>query len=546
MNFGYGLVPDSSAPQYVAFLSYSHGDTRMARRVHAHLEGFTVDKDLVGRGTARGAIPRTLQPIFRDRHDFEAGDALADQTLRALDRSAALIVLATPRAAQSHYVNDEVRLFKSRHPDRLVIPLIAEGTPGGGTDECFPPALRFAVAPDGTVTTEPVSILAADLREAGDGFALALAKVVARLLGLPPDEIYRRAERERRRHARQRNAVFAAFAVLVLAGSGLFWQSHRQQATLSEIGALVEKYSPVGGADARELGGTRSLTEALTAIVNGAATDPRYAQALTLLKTGRAAEAEPLLKAVAEEQSKRATNDARNAAAAYRNLAAIAAVSDHKRAREYYTEAARLDPTDAESMLQAGLLEREAGRLADAEADYGRVLGMPTVGDDARCRAYIGLGIIRGDHGDFVQALARFREATRLATSYAKADAGNRDWQHILARSVREQGLILEKQNQFDEAHTLFETGRSIDDGLVRSDPSDASAELDLSNDQQALGDTLIDQEKPVEALVAYQAVIAVRERLAASDPSNLLWQRLLSTAYVNVGIALRGAGAYP
>ncbi len=50
---------------------------------------------------------------------------------------------------------------------------------------------------------------------------------------------------------------------------------------------------------------------------------------LSTFKAGKAAEAEPLLKAVTEEKAKRADKDAKDAAAAYRNLASIAAVSDH-------------------------------------------------------------------------------------------------------------------------------------------------------------------------------------------------------------------------
>jgi hypothetical protein len=44
-------------------------------------------------------------PIFRDRDDFTAGHSLSEQTLAALDASAALIVLGSPDAAKSHYVN---------------------------------------------------------------------------------------------------------------------------------------------------------------------------------------------------------------------------------------------------------------------------------------------------------------------------------------------------------------------------------------------------------------------------------------------------------
>ena len=75
-----------------------------------------------------GRIPKHLRPIFRDRHDFDAGGALATQTVTALDSSAALILVASPAAAGSKPVNEEIRLFASRHPDRPVIPVIVGGS----------------------------------------------------------------------------------------------------------------------------------------------------------------------------------------------------------------------------------------------------------------------------------------------------------------------------------------------------------------------------------------------------------------------------------
>ena len=132
-----------------------------------------------------------------------------------------------------------------------------------------------------------------------------------------------------------RAAVAAVIVALAIVGGGLYWQSHQQKQTLAEISALVDKYSLATPAQAAVPGAKQSLTQAITAIAEGAASDPRYAQALALLKAGKPNEAEPLLKAVAEDKEKRADKDAKDAAAAYRNLASIAAVSDPGRARDY-------------------------------------------------------------------------------------------------------------------------------------------------------------------------------------------------------------------
>ena len=188
-------------------------------------ESFPIDKDLAGRETATGVIPTALRPIFRDRDDFTAGKTLAEQTQAALDASAALIVVCSPAAAKSHYVNEEIRLFKSRYPTRPVVPLIVGGKPDDAKSECFPPALKFKLDADGQPTIEADELLAADAQEEGDGKNLALAKVVAGLTGVSSDEIFRRADRERRAALRRRRRVQGVFALLVvlLTVGGLLW-----------------------------------------------------------------------------------------------------------------------------------------------------------------------------------------------------------------------------------------------------------------------------------------------------------------------------------
>ena len=207
-------MPAPVAFKYRAFLSYSHADKGWATWLHKRLEGYRVGQDLVGRQTPMGPIPKTLRPIFRDREDFTGGHTLTEATIAALDASAALIVLCSTVSAGRPAVNEEVRLFKSRHPDRPIIPVIIEGKP----PENFPPALRFELQPDGTVSNQPVTILAPDLRDQGDGKSLALAKVIAGLTSVGTDEIVRRAQRDQQR--RLRNWV-AGLSVVIVALAGL-------------------------------------------------------------------------------------------------------------------------------------------------------------------------------------------------------------------------------------------------------------------------------------------------------------------------------------
>ena len=241
--------------KYRAFLSYSHRDKTWG---NAALEGYRISKDLAGRETVVGRVPKTLRPIFRDREGFSAGQSLSDQTIAALEASQFLIVICSPSAAQSKYVNEEVHRFKILGSPNRLIPVIVDGEPGDPARECFPPALRYKIGADGEITQEREEPIAADARVRGDGKEIAKQKVVAALLGLGLDEVVRRAERARKRRNRLWAALAGAFLVLAGAASGsavYAWQQlktneafldatlKRATEIIDETVAQAEKYS---------------------------------------------------------------------------------------------------------------------------------------------------------------------------------------------------------------------------------------------------------------------------------------------------------------
>ena len=67
-------APGSAASQqprtYCGFISYSHRDSGLVRRLHRELEQYRVPQRLVGKPSpVTGVIPRRLQPIFLDREE---------------------------------------------------------------------------------------------------------------------------------------------------------------------------------------------------------------------------------------------------------------------------------------------------------------------------------------------------------------------------------------------------------------------------------------------------------------------------------------------
>ena len=527
--------------KYRAFLSYSHTDTGWAKWLHARLEDFRIDRELVGRETPLGPVPKSLRPIFRDREDFSGGHVLTEATLAALDASAALIVLCSPVAASRPAVNEEVRLFRSRHPDRPVIPVIIDGT----SPENFPLALRFELEADGTVTDRPVTILSPDLHEAADGKRLGLAKIVAGLTGLSPDDVYRRAERSRRRQGWRQAAVAAVIALLAIVGGAFIWRSYEQQQRLSEVAALVDRYRLVNSTNADSPGSSESLTQAITAIAEGAGTDPRYAKALELLKAGKPREAEPLLKAVAEDKARRADKNAKDAGAAYRNLASITEVSDPRRAREYYAEAARLDPSDVWGMYLNGLFQQEAAQLDAAMAAYERVIAAAKPGNDERAVywAQLGIGEIQSERGELKRALAIYHAAEALADRMAKIDTANVEWPRYRSASRVRIGAAQFAQGDLAGALNSYRDSLAVYADLAKSNPSKAGWQRGLSLSHQRIGDVQVAQGDLTGALDSYGESLSIAARLAKSNPGNTDWLGDLSVSLDKVANMRRARG---
>lgn len=210
---------EAAARSYRAFISYSHADTTAARWLHRRLEAFVMPARLVGRPGLRGVVPARLAPIFKDRDDLAAAHDLTDEVRAALAASGCLIVLATPAAAGSQYVGEEIRLFRALHPDRPVLAALWAGEPA----QAFPPALR--VSAHGT----PIEPLAADFRKTGDGKRLALLKLVAGIAGVDLDALVQR-EAQRRLRRVMAVTVAAVVGMLVMGLLAAFAVSARAEA----------------------------------------------------------------------------------------------------------------------------------------------------------------------------------------------------------------------------------------------------------------------------------------------------------------------------
>ncbi|HEX9998844.1 MAG TPA: TIR domain-containing protein [Actinoplanes sp.] len=199
------------------FISYSHAaDGRLAPAVQ--------------RGLHRLAKPwhrRRALWIFRDQTGLSVTPTLWSSIQQALDDSEWFVLLASPEAAQSPWVNREIEHWIATKPADRILPVVTDGEwewdPESGDlaadSTAVPAALR------GVFAEEPLYL---DMRWARDDrhlslqhsrFRDAIAQLAAPMHGVSKDDLEGEDVRQHRRVGRLRWAVGAALALLMVAAS---------------------------------------------------------------------------------------------------------------------------------------------------------------------------------------------------------------------------------------------------------------------------------------------------------------------------------------
>ena len=130
----------ASGPGYDGFISYSHAaDGLLAPRLQAALQRF-----------AKPWWKRRALRIFRDESSLSANPHLWESITDALDRSGWFILLLSPDAAESTWVNQEVEYWVEHHDPQQIIPVLTQGSfewvGDAFVSDAAPPALHGAFA----------------------------------------------------------------------------------------------------------------------------------------------------------------------------------------------------------------------------------------------------------------------------------------------------------------------------------------------------------------------------------------------------------------
>jgi tetratricopeptide (TPR) repeat protein len=515
--------------RYFAFLSYSHKDSELADWLHRELEEFRVPAAIAGRLTSNGVAPRRLSPIFRDEHELAAADDLGEEIETALASSQFLIVLCSPAAAASRWVNAEIELFKHSRPDACVLAAIASGEPfasetsGREAEECFPPALRRKHDRRGRATGRRLEPLAADFRDS-DARRLALLKLVAGMLGVHLDELVQRhATRRHRRLAWLAAASLAGMAVASsLAVTAVRSRNEaREQRRDAEglvafmLGDLKDKLEPIGRLDALDGVGKRILDyygRQDASDLSDAALSQR-AQALSLMA-----------------EVAYARGDLDTSSRLYRQAMAGTA------------EAIRRHPDDAQRLFEHaqnvfyfGQTRLNLGDLKTAEGalrEYRRLAEQMNAlqPDSMKYRmelqyADTDLGVVLYDQRRFGEAVAQFTDALKTMEAISTADPSNKDYRQSVAESLAWLGDAQRALGNVDQAVGARQRTIAIYNQLY-AQTGDVRFRQRAIPAISTLGNLYVDRGQQALAAQQFQTAIGQADQLTGVEPANNLWQQ--------------------
>lgn len=475
-------VSPAPAFKYWAFISYSHADERWASWLHRALERYRVPRRLVGRSTPGGAVPARLFPVFRDRDELAGSSALGPELRKALQQSRYLIVIASPHAARSRWVAEEIAYFKSLGRADRVLALIVSGEPHAADParECFPPPLRLQVDAAGALTDIPSEPIAADARPGGDGRGNATLKLIAGVLGVAFDELRRRELQARNRRLAFAAGLAGAVSAVTIALAIQAWHARndalRRQQQAEDLlqfmlGDLRDKLEPIGKLSILDAVGAK-------AIAYFATLDPAD------VTDGALSSRATALRQIGEVRVKQ---------------------GDLAGASEAFAQALRLDeelvsrhPTDTRSWFNVGESQHYVGyaHYVKGEMDLARPWFVRHVRTAERLLAlepdepkwinkwvevHNNLGALEIGSGQFDAAAVAFGKALARQEALVAADPDNRDYLISLA-AIHSWLWSLETQRRnFDRALAQAERQSELRRRLVALEPDNAGYRKDLA-----------------------------------------------------------------
>ena len=214
--------------QYNAFISYSHADCgSVAPAIQRTIENIGKPWYWIGR--------RRLN-VFRDQTNLSASPGLWEDILKALSNSKHFILLASPVAATSKWIKQEIDSWLQHNPDARIFIVVVKGEIEWSHEKndfnwektnCLPTTLSktFRSEPLWIDVRDYVNIKGIDYKQAG--FNAQIAKIVAAILGVSPREID--SEELRRQRQTQLFLYLVTSVLIALVIATVFFISSRNR-----------------------------------------------------------------------------------------------------------------------------------------------------------------------------------------------------------------------------------------------------------------------------------------------------------------------------
>ena len=493
--------------------------------MHRSLESYRLPPRLRGGQGSHGPLPERLTPIFRDREDLSSAGQLGPQIELALAESEALVVVCSPEAARSPYVESEVLAFKrSGRSDRILAFIVAGEPNSGGAEECFPNALRFELGADGQLSTTPANPIAADAREGKDGKALARLKLLAGLFGLPLDTLRQRDAH--RRHKRMLLVTAASVAAMLLAGflavqaivaRNAAERRQKQAEDLVDfmLGDLNDKLSDVSQLDLLSSVNEKAM-QYFMSLPEADVTDETLAQrAKTLMRIGSIRVKQGRLPQAMENFEAAAGLSGRLASAAPRDMKRQLAHADVLAyiGRTRWDEG---DPDGAQREFDAAHAVLARARLV--EPDNPELLFQLATVDNNN-------GRVLEAHGDIDAATVNYRRMLGAAQRLAALDPGNTDRQNLFGLAYNNLAKMALLQGDLRAAIDGYRADMAIEGKAAAREPGNNAQREHLLIAQATLGRTLALSGELDEGVALLQQALESAKQLHAMEPGSTLFQ---------------------
>lgn len=477
--------------RYRAFLSYSHEDKKWARWLHRKLESYRLPRNLAA--ADGNELPKRLAPIFRDRDELPSTASLSDAVNDALSESEWLIVICSPDAAASRWVNEEIRTFRRlSRPDQILCFMVGGEPFTSDETECFPPALIEADTAGGK-SIEPV---AADARPHGDGKTNALLKVVAGMLGIGFDVLKHRdqTKRNQRMVAATAGSLLIAVVTIALAVSATIARNEadlrREQAEdLIDfmLGDLQDQLREIGRLDLYRSIGDKAM-EYFAQLDDENVSDFSLAQ--------RA-----------------------------KNLRQIGEV----RLEQGHLSEALISFEESQSMM-IRLAEKGAG---NTEYQIGLA------------NSYFYVGAVYWQRGQLSEARRQFELIIPIVDALSTNEPDNTKWLVERGYGYTNLGRVLELEGALDEALKSYETVMQINQRLIDLESDNPEWILELGYAHNNIGKLLVSYGRLSEAEHHYRRDLALKKEVQTSNPQHNLWLAYVAVSEYFLGDLLVSTGNY-